>query len=103
MKELYEISTDLILYVMAESEDEALTSAMCNIPQECDNLRKNDFEITHPVEFYYAIWEDVEPYGSDDSRTVKQIFEDEKEDEEKDRLAEQERIEWEKKQIKMFE
>ena len=96
MKKLYEVETELVLYVMAENESEAITIAQKNIREEADNLWEHQFSAYRPTR-YYANWENEIPYGSDSDQTVKEIMEAEKEAAKK----QVEREEWEKKQRKL--
>ena len=84
---------------MAENEDEAAEIGLRYIGEECGNLRKSDLNVLRPDGCIWGAWESAHPYNSDDNRTVREIFNDEKEAEAK----EKERIEWEKKQLKLFE
>lgn len=97
MKQLYEVETELVLYVMAENEPEAIVVAQRNIREEADNLSEHQFSAYRPTH-YYANWENECPYGSDTDQTVKEIMEAEKEVAKK----QAEREYWEKKQLKMF-
>jgi len=82
MKQLYEVETELVLYVMAENESEAVSIAQRNIKEEAGNLSRFDLTALKP-KYCYANWEDSHPYGSDTNQTV-------------------EREEWDKRQMKMF-
>ena len=97
MKRLYEVETELILYVMAENESEAIKVAQRNISEEADNLWEHQFSAYRPTH-YNANWENEYPYGADTNQTVKEIMEAEKEAAKK----QAEREHWEKKQLKMF-
>ena len=79
MKQLYEISADLIMYVMAESENDAVDVARNNISDEIYNA---DIAATKATRLF-ANWQDSYPYGSDYNLTVKEIFEQQKESEKK--------------------
>jgi len=96
MKKLYEVETELILYVMAENESEAIVVAQRNIRGEADSLSEHQFSAYRPTH-YWANWENEYPYGADTNQTVGEIMEAEKEDARK--RAESE--EWEKKQYKL--
>jgi hypothetical protein len=98
MKNLYEVETELIIYVMAENESEAVIVAQRNIRDETDNLLEHQFSACRPTH-YRVNWENGTPYGSDTNQTVKEIMEAEKEAAKK----QAEREFWEKKQLKMFE
>jgi len=97
MKKLYEVETELILYVMAESESEAVAVAQRNAGEEAENLTSFEFTAFRPTH-YLANWENEYPYGADTNQTVKEIMEAEKEAAKK----QAEREHWEKKQLKMF-
>ena len=97
MKRLYEVETELILYVMAESESEAVVVARRNIREEADNLWDHQFSAYRPTH-YNVNWENGYPYGSDTNQTVKEIMEAEKEAAKK----QADREFWDNKQIKMF-
>lgn len=97
MKKLYEVETELVLYVMAENESDAVEVAQRNIRDETDNLSEHQFSACRPTH-YCANWENEYPYGSDTDQTVKEIMEAEKEAAKK----QAEREFWEKKQLKMF-
>ena len=97
MKKLYEVETELILYVMAENESGAVVIAQRNVSAEAENLTRFDFTAVRPTH-YYANWENEYPYGSDTNQTVKEIIEIEKEVAKK----QAEREFWEKKQLKLF-
>ncbi len=79
MKQLYEISAGLIMYVMAENENDAVDVARNNISDEVDNLDITAIKAT----CLFANWQDSYPYGSDDDLTVREIFEQQKEYEQK--------------------
>ncbi len=79
MKQLYEISADLIMYVMAENESDAVDVARDNLSDEIHNLDMAAIRAT----CLFANWQDSYPYGSDDNLTVKEIFEQQIEAEKK--------------------
>ena len=97
MKKLYEVETELYMYVMAEDKYDAAGIARKNVSDEADNLSSHNFAVSVPVH-YMADWEDSVPYGSDTDQTVKEIFKAEKEVAKK----QADREKWEKRQLKMF-
>lgn len=97
MKKLYEVEVELTLYVMAESEGEAVDVAQSHADEEIDNVPSFNFSAIRP-EHCLAGWKDIYPYGSDLDNTVGEILAYEKEVAKK----QAEREYWEKKQIKMF-
>ena len=94
MKKLYEIEAELILYVMAEDENEAKSVAMRNVQEECKNLQEFDLSVVRPSALF-ANWQNEYPYNSDDNNTVKEIFERE---EKARKIKEKD----EKEQMKLF-
>jgi len=99
MKRLYQVEAMLTLCVMAESEAEAREVACENMDSELSSLDETDLDAT-PLEYIPSEWSGYHPYGLDDydTRTVEEIFEAEKEEKARDI----ERLEYEKKQIKLF-
>lgn len=97
MKKLYEVEVELTIYVMAESESEAVDIAQEHAKEEIDNLPKFNFTAARP-ECCPTSWEDGYPYGSYENNTVGEILELEKEVAKK----QAEREEWEKRQLKLF-
>lgn len=98
MKKLYVATAELMIYVMAESERDAMSQAEEGARLEMDNLTYAEFDARRAVGTYDANWADAYPYNSDDNRSVQEIFEAEKEKE----AEEKRRIEFEKRQLKLF-
>ena len=99
MKKLYEVSTELTIYILAEDEDDAVGEASLHSNEEIDNLLPGDFTATR-VTSLPAGYADAYPYREDreDTRTMGQIFEAEQAAEKEERA----RIEFEKRQLKLF-
>ena len=97
MKQLYEVEVELVIYVMAKSESDAVTIAQRNISEEADNLSEHEFSVCRPT-YCFANWKNEYPYGSDTNQTIKEIIEAEKEL----RKKQADREKWEKKQLKLF-
>lgn len=79
MKKLYEVSADLILYVMVEDEREAEIIGKSQLYEEMDNADINAYK----ADSILAIWSDSVPYGSDDNRTCGEIIAEQREIEKK--------------------
>ena len=102
---LYEVETEIIMYVLAHDEADAREIAIQNIEEEAGNLGSRDFDVNEANRAYHADWSNGTPYYDDnddleglDDMTVKEIIA-----EMKTREAEQaKREEFEKKQIPLF-
>lgn len=74
-KTLWEVTADITLYVMAEDEDDAIKVAMREgIKEETDNLCKWDLSAFQPNRGVMGNWVNLQPYNSDDNRTVGEIW-----------------------------
>ena len=97
---LYEVSVELTLCVLADNEQDAQSLGNEHAADECDNLTKSDF-VANRMKYIPQNWQNACPYGNNyyDDRTVQEIFDAEKASDEDERK----RIEFEKRQRKLFE
>lgn len=102
---LYEIETEIVMYVLATDEDAAKDIAMCSIKDEVDSLSAGDFSVNEAKDSWHGHWTNGIPYSDDDDdlegldgMTVKEIMV-----EFANRASEQaDREAWEAKQLKLF-
>jgi len=98
MKKIFEVDIENKVYVMAEGIREAVRVARENLEEEvsCGGFLISPIEVTPSSRCAYP-WHDAEPYGSVDSKTCGEIFEEMHEAEELRKI----RAEADKKQLKL--